>query len=381
LTQDNYEVVIMIRRVAFMTGGGDSAGINPFIAAAVRRGVQAYGAEFIGIKKAFEGAAASNIEDEIVRFSQSDVFDLIDRPSTILASSRFNPFSEDKVADGYPNRILENLKKLNVDAVLLTGGNDTIKSGLELHRAGIPVIAAPKSIDNDVSGTDRMLGFKTAVTFGSTAFRGTAQSARTHGRISLVEIMGRNAGWLALEIGIAGGADVILIPEKPVCLANLCSRVKSIYERQGFVNIAVAEGVVISTEDPVLRRACAHSPVVKAMIEENLGVDAHGNKKLGGIGQILRRIIAHELSLKSLEEVRTADIGFHLRGLAPVADDIILGTRFGIAAVDLLFSGASGKMVGIQGEEIVAVPFEQALKQKLVDWSDEELRSVGVLIS
>jgi 6-phosphofructokinase 1 len=370
----------MIKRVAFMTGGGDSAGINSFIAAAVRHGIRAYGAEFIGIKEAFEGASASDIESFVVRFSLEGIEDLESRPSTVLASSRFNPFSEQNKQAGYPERILRNLEKLGVDAVLLTGGNDTIKSGLELHQRGIPVIAAPKSIDNDVSGTDTMLGFKTAVTFGSTAFRATAQSARTHRRISIVEIMGRNAGWLALEIGIAGGADLILIPEIPITLTRLCSGVDRIYKQQGFVNIAVSEGVEIPIDDPVLKRASASSPVVKAMIEENLGVDAHGNKKLGGVGQIMRRAIALELRLRSLEEVRTADIGFHLRGLAPVADDILLGIRFGIAAVNLLFSGVSGMMVGIQGEKIVPVPFEEAIEQKLVDWPYDELKSVGVLV-
>lgn len=375
------EVVTVIRRVVFMTGGGDSAGINSFIAAAVRRGIDGYGAEFVGIKKAFEGAVAKNIEEQLIHFTLDDVLDLEDRPSTVLASSRFNPFSDANRQAGYPERILENLKRIGVDAVLLTGGNDTIKSGLGLHQLGVPVIAAPKSIDNDVSGTDTMLGFKTAVTFGSTAFRSTTESARTHRRISIVEIMGRKAGWLTLEIGIAGGADVIMIPEKPVDLAKACTVIGEIYHRQGFVNIAIAEGVEISVDDPVLRSACECSPVVKAMIEENLGTDAHGNKKLGGVGQIMRRVIAHQLKLGSLEEVRTTDIGFHLRGLAPVADDILLGTRFGIAAVNLLFSGESGKMVGLQGERVVPVPFEQALEQKLVDWADGDLRSVGVLIS
>ena len=322
----------------------------------------AYGAEFIGIKEAFEGASASDIESFVVS-SASSIEDLESRPSTMLASSRFQSILEQNKQAGYPERILRNLEKLGVDAVLLTGGNDTIKSGLELHQRGIPVIAAPKSIDNDVSGTDTMLGFKTAVTFGSTAFRATAQSARTHRRISIVEIMGRNAGWLALEIGIAGGADLILIPEIPITLTRLCSGVDRIYKQQGFVNIAVSEGVEIPIDDPVLKRASASSPVVKAMIEENLGVDAHGNKKLGGVGQIMRRAIALELRLRSLEEVRTADIGFHLRGLAPVADDILLGIRFGIAAVNLLFSGVSGMMVGIQGEKIVPVPFEEAIER------------------
>ncbi|MGD8400681.1 MAG: ATP-dependent 6-phosphofructokinase [Bacillota bacterium] len=369
----------MTKKIAFMTGGGDCAGINSFIAAAVRLGITKYQAEFVGIRKAFEGACSDRIEDHLMPFDLDTVCGLEIKASTILQSSRFNPFSSENTAKGYPQKLLANLQKIGVDAVLATGGNDTIKSGMGLSNLGFPVLAAPKSIDNDVSGTDTMLGYKSAITFGATAVRSTVESAKTHRRISLVEIMGRDAGWLTLEIGIAAGADVVLIPEKPVDLTKLCARIAAIYEKQSYVNIVVAEGVRLKADDPVLQKAKAASGVVQALTAEDLGVDSHGNPKLGGIGQILRRVIRIQLGLKKLEDVRATDLGFTLRGLVPVADDVVLGTRFGVTAVDLLFSGVSGKMVGLQGGRIVTVPFPEALVQKTVNWSDQELANVGVV--
>jgi 6-phosphofructokinase len=369
----------MIKKIAFVTGGGDCAGINSFIAAAVRQGITKHQAEFVGIKKAFEGACSDQIETHLTPLNLAAINGLEIKPSTILESSRFNPFSTENTAKGYPQKLLANLKKIGVDAVLGTGGNDTIKSCMGLANLGFPVLAAPKSIDNDVSGTDTMLGYKSAITFGATAVRSTADSAKTHRRISLVEIMGRDAGWLTLEIGIAAGADVVLIPEKPVDLTKLCAKIAAIYAKQSYVNIVVAEGVRLKADDPVLLKAKAASGVVKALTEEDLGIDSHGNPKLGGIGQILRRIIRIQLGLKKLEDVRATDLGFTLRGLAPVADDVILGTRFGNTAIDLLFSGVSGKMVGLQGNRIVTVAFPDALVQKTVNWSDQDLSNVGVV--
>lgn len=362
-----------------MTGGGDCAGINAFIAAAVRRGIQCYGAEFIGIRKAYEGAASDNIEEHLLPLGIEEIRGLENKPSTILESSRFFPYSPTNTQKGYPAKLLANLKSIGVDAVLSTGGNDTIKSGMYLSRTGIPIICAPKSIDNDVSGTDAILGYKSAVSFGAVAVRSAVESARTHRRISLVEVMGREAGWLALEIGIAGEADLIVIPERPVELTHLCTAVKELYEKEQYVNIVVAEGVKFRDDDPVLLKVKEKSSVVKALLEEDLGMDSHGNPKLGGIGQILRRIIRMELGLPSIEYVRTTDLGFTLRGLEPVAEDVILGTRFGVAAIDLLFADVSGKMVGIQSGHIVSVDFDEALIQKTVDWNDTELKSVGVI--
>jgi 6-phosphofructokinase len=372
-------IELMIKKVAVMTGGGDCAGINAFIAAAVRRGIKCYGAEFVGIRKAYEGAASENIEEHLLPLGIEDIRGLENKPSTILESSRFFPYSPANIQDGYPERLLANLNHIGVDAVLSTGGNDTIKSGMYLSRTGCPIICAPKSIDNDVSGSDSILGYRSAVGFGAVAVRSAVESARTHRRISLVEVMGREAGWLALEIGIAGEADLIVIPERPVELSHLCEAVEDLYKREQYVNIVIAEGAKFKDDDPILLKAKKKCPVVKALFEEDLGMDPHGNPKLGGIGQILRRIIRMELNLPSIEDVRTTDLGFTLRGLEPVAEDVILGTRFGVAAVDLLFSGVCGKMVGIQGGHIVSVDFDKALVQKTVDWNDTELRSVGVI--
>lgn len=369
----------MIKKIAFMTGGGDCAGINSFIAAAVRHGINKYDLEFVGIRKAFEGATADDVENYLMPLDLAAVDELEIKASTILESSRFNPFSKENTEKGYPQKLLSNLKKIGVNAVLATGGNDTIKSCMGLSNLGFPVLAAPKSIDNDVSGTDTMLGYKSAISFGAEAVRSTAESAKTHHRISIVEIMGRDAGWLALEIGVAAHADIILIPEKYIDLATLCQRISKIYETQGYVNIVVAEGFRLHSDDVVLQKAKAESPVVKAMTEETLGVDTHGNPKLGGIGQILRRIIKVQLGLKKIEDVRATDLGFTLRGLTPKTDDIVLGTRFGNSAVDLLLSGTTNVMVGIQGTKIVTVPFLDALVQKQVNWSDVELKNVGVM--
>jgi len=368
-----------MKRIAIMTGGGDCAGINAFIAAAVRHGILKYGAEFVGIRKAYEGAVSDRIADYLLPLTLDGVKGLECCPSTILESSRSFPFSRENTAKGLPEKLIANLRSLGIEAVLSTGGNDTIKTGMLLSTRGFPVICAPKSIDNDVSGTDTMLGFKTAVAFGAEAVRSTINSARTHRRISVVEVMGREAGWLALEIGMAASADLILIPERPVSLERVCAAVQRIYEQQNNVNIVIAEGVRFAADDPVLNKAKAESQVVRALLEENLGTDCHGNCKLGGVGQILRRIIKIQLGLAKLEEVRCTDLGFSLRGLPPVAEDINLGTRFGIAAVDRLYAGESGIMVGIQGPRVVSVQIEQALVHKGVDWDDDELRSVGVI--
>ena len=372
----------MPRKIALITGGGDCPGINAFLASAVRRGNKEYGAEFIGIRNAFAGLASDNPEKYMVPLDFDKVVGLENRSSTILESSRFNPFTESNQVKGYPQKILKTLKRLGVDGVLGTGGNDTILSALRLEETGFPTVMAPKSIDNDVSGTDVMLGFRTAIFFGAQATRSTADSARAHRRISLVEVMGRNAGWLALEIGVASGADLITIPERPVDLTEFCAAVNRLYSERHYANLVVAEGTSIRYDDPVIIRARNESAVVRALLEETPELDSFGNPKLGGISQILRRVLRIELGLEKIEEVRTTDLGFTLRGLPPVADDIILGIRFGIRAADILLGEKrSGVMVGIHGLEIKEVPYEQALKPKTVNRPDRELQALGVFVS
>lgn len=368
-----------MKKIALLTGGGDCAGINSFIAAAVRHGIKNYQADFLGIKNAFAGACAKNIENYLIPLSLNRVTNLEDKPSTILESSRFNPFKDDLNRETCLKRLINNFEKLGIDAILATGGNDTIKSCFELSKLGFQVLAAPKSIDNDVSGTDVMLGYRTAVNFGSIAVKSASESAKTHRRISIVEIMGRDAGWLALEIGISAHADVILIPEKVIDLDVLIIKVNELYQNLQHVNIVIAEGVKFKQHDPVLLRVRERNPVVKALLEEERGFDCHGNSKLGGISQILRRILQFELNLRQLEEVRVSELGFILRGLPPNAEDIVLGTKFGTAAIDLLHQGISGKMIGLQGTEVRTVDFKQALIPKPVNWNDGLLKSVGVL--
>lgn len=372
----------MARKIALITGGGDCPGINAFLASVVRRGNSEYGAEFIGVRNAFAGLASDKPGDHLIYLDTEKVVGLENKSSTILESSRFNPFTEENRAKGYPEKILANLKKLGIDGILGTGGNDTILSASRLDEYNFPTVMAPKSIDNDVSGTDVMLGFRTAIFFGAQAARSTADSARAHRRISLVEVMGRKAGWLALEIGVASGADLITIPERPVNLKEFSSEVNRLYKERHYVNLVVAEGTSIPYNDPVIEKARKESDVVRALLEETPEIDSFGNPKLGGISQILRRVLRIELGLKKIEEVRTTDLGFTLRGLAPVAEDIILGIRFGIKAADIMLGeNRSGVMVGIHGLEIGEVPYEKALIQKTVNRSDRELQALNVFIS
>jgi ATP-dependent phosphofructokinase / diphosphate-dependent phosphofructokinase len=372
----------MTKRIALITGGGDCPGINAFLASVIRRAIKEYDAEVWGIMNAFEGLSANNPHYYLVPMTLLGTTGLENRSSTILESSRFNPFNAKNKENKVPERIIDNLANLKIDGILGTGGNDTILSAMHLEQMGIPIVMAPKSIDNDISGTDVMLGFRTAISFGAQAARSTADSAIAHRRISLVEVMGRQAGWLALDIGVASGADIITIPERPVTLSAFCDAVRKIYYAQNFVNIVVAEGTSISYDDPIIKMARKENKVINAMLDETPEIDSFGNPKLGGVSQILRRVLLLELGLSKLEEIRTTDLGFTLRGLIPVADDIILGTKFGIKAADILLGeNRSGVMVGINGLEIKEVPFKDALKIKLITQRDTELEALGVFIS
>ncbi|TAL32924.1 MAG: hypothetical protein EPN93_14740 [Spirochaetes bacterium] len=367
-------------KIAFITGGGDSAGINSAIARSIMHGFSRYGDSFVGVEKAFEGLAAERVDEYLRPLSARNAAGIFDSPSTILGSSRFAPFKGAGVSWA-PARIIENCTHAGIDAIIATGGNDTIESALGVHGLGIPIIAVPKSIDNDISGTDWMLGANTAVDFAVKAFRSTAVSAETHARINVNEIMGRKAGWLAYLVGIGSGADIILVPEKAFSMNGLACRVREIFERKGCVNIIAAEGITFRLDDPVIARyAGADSPdrILGAMLCEKPEYDPHGNAKLGGAGMILQRMLAAELGCPA-SAVRHSNIGFALRGLQPNAFDINLGQRFGRRAIDLLHEGKSGLMTGIQGNRIAAVPLADALPQYTLDSLDEaELADFGV---
>ncbi len=367
-------------KIAFVTGGGDSAGINSALARAVLQGRNKYNASFIGVRRAFEGLASENIEKYLLPLDEWDAHRIFCAPSTILGSSRFAPFSEENKSWA-PDKIKENMKKLGIDAILATGGNDTIGSAMHLHEAGIPIIAIPKSIDNDISGTDWMLGATTAIDFAREAFRSSAVSAETHARASVNEIMGRKAGWLAYLTGISTKADIILVPEKTFSLQALVDRVRELKDSHKFVNIIVSEGINFNEKDPLIRKALspdAGDGVLRAMLSEKPEYDEHGNMKLGGVGIIIQRILAMGLGCP-LSAIRQSNIGFSLRGLTPNAFDIVLGQRFGHRAMELLMEKKSGIMVGIRGMEIVSVPMREALPQYTLNaLSDRELADFGV---
>lgn len=370
-------------KIAFITGGGDCAGINAAIARAIWHGARAHGDTFIGIRHAFEGLVSDDVEKKVVPLNERYAGEIFDRPSTVLASSRFAPFSADN-RDRAPAKMKENLKKLGVDAIVATGGNDTVNSALGVHEYGFPIIAIPKSIDNDISGTDWMLGASTAIDFAVNAFRSSSISAATHTRISINEVMGRKAGWLAFFSGMASNADLILVPEKRFMLGALIERVRELNQSRGFVNLVVSEGININREDPVYREAVSAESgdrILAAMLAEKPEIDPHGNIKLGGAGIIIQRILARGLGF-GLSRIRQSNIGFSLRGLAPNAFDIQLGQRFGRKAVELLHAGHSGLMVGLSGTTITAVPMAEALPQYTLEvMDDNELADLGVFFS
>ncbi len=367
-------------KIAFVTGGGDCAGINSAIARAILQGETKYKNTYVGVKKAFEGLAADHVEDYVVELNSSDALKIFDTPSTILGSSRFAPFSE-KNKSWAPDKMSSNLKKLGVDAIIATGGNDTVNTALGVHNINFPVIAIPKSIDNDISGTDWMLGAHTAIDFAVRSFKSTSVSAETHARISVNEVMGRKAGWLAFYAGTGSGADIILVPEKKFSLTGLVQKVKELNDKKGYVNIVVSEGINFNQRDPLFKEAVADNAadnILKAMLSEQPEIDPHGNMKLGGAGIIIQRFLAQGLGV-GLSRVRQSNIGFALRGLSPNAFDINLGQRFGRQAVNLLQGNKSGLMVGIKGMLIVTVPMKDALPQYTLDaMNEDELRDLGV---
>lgn len=369
--------------IAFVTGGGDSAGINSAISRAILHGMNKYNARFIGIKHAFEGLAAETIEDYCLEMDINDAGKIFHAPSTILGASRFAPFSDENVSWA-PEKIMNNLKKLNIDAIIATGGNDTVESALGIHETGIPIIAIPKSIDNDISCTEWMLGANTAIDFAREAFMSTSVSAETHARVSVNEIMGRKAGWLAFLTGIAINADIILVPEKIFELQALIDRVEALKKDKGFANVIVSEGININTSDPVYRNAISDKcddTVLKAMLTEEPEYDEHGNVKLGGAGIIIQRFLSNGLGCP-ISSIRQTNIGFSLRGLKPNAFDINLGQRFGRKAIELLYDGMSGLMTGVNGMNIIGVPMADALPQYTLDVMDPvELKDFGVMFN
>jgi 6-phosphofructokinase 1 len=321
-----------IGQIGVLTGGGDCPGLNPVIRAVVRRGLQA-GVKVLGIRNGWKGL----IEGDTMPLDLKSVSGILPKGGTILGTSRTNPYKKREDL----KRVLANLKALGLEALIPIGGEDTLGVATKLSQEGVQLVGVPKTIDNDLSATDYTFGFDTAVNVAMEAIDRLHTTAESHHRIMVAEVMGRHAGWIATYAGIAGGADVILIPEQPIDLDEVCGLIQHRHARgKDFSIIVVAEGAQFKPGTDVTR-------------EQKL--DEFGHVRLGGIGDALGKLIEARTGF----ETRVTVLGHIQRGGSPTAFDRVLGTRFGIKAVELVLEGRFGQMVSLQGNRIVAVPIEE----------------------
>jgi phosphofructokinase-like protein len=333
----------MSKKIGILTGGGDCPGLNAVIRAVVRKSVK-YGYKVVGIRRGWRGLMDYGLTEEL---NLDKVSGIIHRGGTILQTSRTNPF---KVEDGV-KRILEKKKSLELSAIIAVGGEDTLSVAAKLHDQGVEVVGVPKTIDNDIWGTDYTFGFDTAVNIAMEAIDRVHTTAESHNRVMVVEVMGRHTGWIAIEAGIAGGADFILIPEKPVDLEKVCDAICKRHTRgRDFSIVVVAEGAKI---------AAGEGDKEDIMVVQDDEKDAFGHVRLGGIGKVL----ADQIQKRTGFETRFVILGYIQRGGTPTAFDRMLGTRFGIAAVDLVHKGEFGKMVSLRGNEIATIDLKEAMSK------------------
>ena len=338
-------------KVGILSGGGDAPGINAVIRAVVRKGFQHYRDEIVGIKDGWRGL----LEGEFLPLDLKSASGILPRGGSILGTSRTNPFKQESGA----RKILENAKKTGIEAVVVIGGEDTLSVAYKMGEFGLKCIGVPKTIDNDLPGTDYAFGFNTAVAIATEALDRLHTTAEAHHRVMILEVMGRYTGWIALEAGLAGGADIILIPEKPFDINEICDYIRRRQERgRNFSIIVVAEGA---------------KPKGGKEIVYSESIDEFGHIRFGGIGYYLGKEIEKCLSI----ETRVVVLGHLQRGGSPTAFDRILATRFGIAAIDLVHEGKFGYMVAIKGNKIVSVPLKDvAGKRKTVDLELYDIASV-----
>ena len=329
-------------RIGVLTGGGDCPGLNAVIRAVVRKGINAYGHEFVGFRYGWAGVLKNDCADLTLENTRG----ILHRGGTILGSSRTNVY---KVEDGL-KKVQDALAAQKLDALIGIGGEDTLGVAGKLHEDGIPVVGVPKTIDNDLAATDFTFGFQTAVQIATDAIDRLHTTAESHNRVLVVEVMGRHAGWLAVYSGIAGGADVILIPERPFDIDQVCEHLKRRHSRgTTFSIVVVAEGA---------------TPKDGGLLTQHQTTDAFGHVRLGGIALELEKAIEERTGYES----RMTILGHVQRGGTPLAFDRVLGTRFGVAAVDAISAGDYGKMVALRGTRIERVPLAEALAEpKLVD--------------
>ncbi len=336
----------MSLKVGVLTGGGDCPGLHPVIRAVVRKGIEVYSYNMIGLYHGWAGL----LDKKSGPLDLRAVSGILHRGGTILGTSRTNPA---KVDDGY-EKAKKNFKEMGLDALIAIGGEDTLGVANKLGKMGLHIVGVPKTIDNDLSATDFTFGFDTSVNIIMEAIDRLHTTAESHDRVMVVEVMGRHAGWLAVYGGIAGGGDVILIPEEPFELDKICELIKKRHARGKNFSIVVA------SEGAQPKEGAAGGE----FFTKDKSLDAFGHVKLGGIGEALAKALEQRTGF----ETRSVVLGHIQRGGSPTAFDRVLGTRFGIAAIDLVHKNNFGKMVALQGNKIVAVPLEKAItKLKTVD--------------
>jgi ATP-dependent phosphofructokinase / diphosphate-dependent phosphofructokinase len=330
-------------KVGVLTGGGDCPGLNAVIRSVVRKGVQEYAFDFVGLRDGWRGALGG----KVVPLDISSVRGILPRGGTILGSSRTNPFKHE---DG-PRRVRDTLAAHGVDALVVIGGEDTLGVAAELSRQGVDLVGVPKTIDNDVYGTDYTFGFDTAVGIATEAIDRLHTTAESHMRTLVVEVMGRHSGWIALQAGVAGGANAILIPERPFDVDQVCAWVQSRFRINYAPIVVVAEGAVPKDGQMVLR---------------DRTVDEFGHVRLSGVGEWLAR----EISRRTGTDARTTVLGHVQRGGTPSSFDRWLATRFGLHAIDAVRDGDFGTMVALTGTRVVRVPLADITgRTKKVDLS------------
>jgi len=342
-------------KIGMLTGGGDCPGLNAVIRAVVRKGIFTYDDEFIGFLEGWRGL----MENLSTPLDLDSVAGILPRGGTILRTSRTNPAKR----PGGIDRCLSALENNQIQALIAIGGDDTLSVAQRLHERGAKVIGVPKTIDNDLGGTDYTFGFDTACNIVCEALDRVHTTAEAHNRVMVVEVMGRDAGWIALYSGIAGGADVILIPERPFDVDKVADSIRQRHERGRYFSIVVvAEGAKFSSEGQ-------GAPVL-----QDMGKDEFGHVRLGGVANILAR----EIEKRTGYETRAVVLGHIQRGGSPSAFDRVLATRYGLGAIDMVHRGEFGCMTALRGNKITSIPLADAVsRNRLVD--DEMIQVVDGL--
>ena len=330
----------MAKQVGILTGGGDCPGLNAVIRAVTRRSLTT-GWEVVAVREGWRGL----VEGRFQALGRREVTGLLPRGGTIIGTSRTNPYKQ----DGGVEKVLHNFNHQGLDALVAIGGEDTLGVAARLFAEhGLPVVGVPKTIDNDLSATDVTFGFDTAVSICTEAIDRLHTTAESHNRVMVVEVMGRHTGWIAVMSGIAGGADVVLIPEHPVTVEQTCAQIQKRHSAgSDFSIVVVSEGYELTYESGEQRAV------------DMGGEDAFGHKRLGGIGDAL----ASEIEGRTGFETRVTVLGHVQRGGTPTSRDRILATRFGLKAADLVESGQFGQMAALRGDEIVDVSLEEATRE------------------